>query len=224
MMSYIGEWISHIVLLILLATFFDLILPSSSMKKYVKLVVGLMIIMLILSPVLQVLRFDYDQLYLSLEELLHSPQAEEQILDQQNEIDRLQREAILEEAAASWERELKLSLQQSFSIIVHQVQVMLTPIGEQVQVEQLFLQVEAIQEKNQGEVIKDNEDTAVVVQPVIVDDVEPIRIDIGLNSSEMNEDKEMNNEERKIHEEVLSYLEHEWNISVDKIYFSWTRR
>lgn len=221
MISYIGEWISHIVLLILLATFFDLLLPSSRMKKYVKLVVGLMIIMLILSPVLHLLKFDYDQLQLSMENFLHSPQAEEEVQRQQEEIERLQREAILEEAGATWERELRESLQHSFPLLVRQIHVALIPQGEQIEVEQLFLEVEELDEDQLYSAKKETND---VVEAVVVHQIEPIRIDIGQAVDENREEMKMSTSERKIHDQVLSYLEQEWNISVDKIYFSWTRR
>ncbi|SFJ31313.1 stage III sporulation protein AF [Thermoflavimicrobium dichotomicum] len=57
-MEWISDWLKQIILLVLIATFFDLILPNHSMDRYVKLVMGLLIIMAILSPIFQLLKND----------------------------------------------------------------------------------------------------------------------------------------------------------------------
>jgi stage III sporulation protein AF len=51
--EWMSDWIRQIILIIFLATFIDLLLPSSSLERYVKLVMGLIIIMAILQPILQ---------------------------------------------------------------------------------------------------------------------------------------------------------------------------
>jgi len=53
MMEALGGWLKQIVLVVLLATFIDLLLPNRTMQRYVKLVVSLFILMTILSPVMQ---------------------------------------------------------------------------------------------------------------------------------------------------------------------------
>lgn len=51
MMAYFSTWLKQIILLVLLGTFMDLLLPNSGMKRYVKLVMGLLILLMILSPI-----------------------------------------------------------------------------------------------------------------------------------------------------------------------------
>lgn len=58
-MQWLNEWIREIVLIVLLATFLDLILPNSTMERYVKVVIGLLIILTVLSPVITLLRSDW---------------------------------------------------------------------------------------------------------------------------------------------------------------------
>jgi stage III sporulation protein AF len=60
MMELISDWLRQIVLLVLIATFIDLLLPNHSMDRYVKLVMGLLIILAILSPVFSLIRKDWD--------------------------------------------------------------------------------------------------------------------------------------------------------------------
>ncbi|WP_028775623.1 stage III sporulation protein AF [Shimazuella kribbensis] len=58
-MEWVSDWIRQIILIIFIATFIDLLLPSSSLERYVKLIMGLIIVVSILQPVLQlVLRED----------------------------------------------------------------------------------------------------------------------------------------------------------------------
>lgn len=59
-MEWLSEWIKQIILLVLVATFIDLLLPNQSLDRYVKLVLGLLIILAILTPILQLLNQDID--------------------------------------------------------------------------------------------------------------------------------------------------------------------
>lgn len=60
MVSWMSDWLKQIVLLVLIATFIDLLLPNNRLDRYVKLVMGLLIILAMLSPVFQLLSEDHD--------------------------------------------------------------------------------------------------------------------------------------------------------------------
>ncbi|TCP52841.1 stage III sporulation protein AF [Tumebacillus sp. BK434] len=53
MMEFLSEWMRGLILVIFLAVVLDMILPNNAMQRYVKLVMGLLIILLMLSPVLK---------------------------------------------------------------------------------------------------------------------------------------------------------------------------
>jgi len=59
-MEFVGGWLKQIILLVLIATFFDLLLPNHSMERYVKLVMGLLIILAILNPIFSLLDKNLD--------------------------------------------------------------------------------------------------------------------------------------------------------------------
>ncbi|MGV3466231.1 MAG: stage III sporulation protein AF [Heyndrickxia sp.] len=61
-MHFLTEWIMNIIVFILLAMIVDMLLPSSAMKKYTKLVTGLLLIAIILTPVLKIFSQDFDSL------------------------------------------------------------------------------------------------------------------------------------------------------------------
>ncbi len=51
-MTVLGAWLKQIVLVVLLAVFADLLLPTKAMQKYVRTVMGLAIIAAILQPII----------------------------------------------------------------------------------------------------------------------------------------------------------------------------
>ncbi|WP_051217556.1 stage III sporulation protein AF [Paenibacillus assamensis] len=57
-MSWLSEWLKEIIMLILLAAFVDLLLPSAKMQRYVKLMLSLIILLALLSPIMKL--FDND--------------------------------------------------------------------------------------------------------------------------------------------------------------------
>ncbi|HEX7056269.1 MAG TPA: stage III sporulation protein AF [Bacilli bacterium] len=63
MIAWLGEWLRDVVLVILLAAFVDLLLPNSSMQRYVKVVISLFILLTVLTPVVHALfRVDLQKL------------------------------------------------------------------------------------------------------------------------------------------------------------------
>ncbi|TBL79881.1 stage III sporulation protein AF [Paenibacillus thalictri] len=50
-MEWLGGWLRSVVLVIMLATFIDLLLPNQSMQRYVKTVVSLFILLTLMNPI-----------------------------------------------------------------------------------------------------------------------------------------------------------------------------
>lgn len=225
-MAYIGEWVKHIVLLILMATFLDLILPNSSMRKYVKLVVGFLLILLILSPILQLFKLDQDRLLLTIDQILEKKNRPLtlQMEQEQSRIKVGQDQAIIDEVIVKWSEEIKVGIEKDFDVVVQHVTLDLQRSGDQIDIHELTLQIEQIPKKeSESELGKDQEGKS----PSTVKEVEPIQpVMIQINDSRnKRKDQDMiSDEQKKIEKEVLTYLNDEWNISVDKIYFAWTRR
>ncbi|XEC92851.1 stage III sporulation protein AF [Paenibacillus tarimensis] len=59
-MAWLSDWLRQIIAIILLAGIIDLLLPSSVYQRYVRLVVGLLILLTLLSPVLRLLQGDFN--------------------------------------------------------------------------------------------------------------------------------------------------------------------
>ena len=60
-MDLFKEWITNIILFVLLATVIDMLLPSSNMQKYTKMVTGLLLIAIILTPILKLISSDFEK-------------------------------------------------------------------------------------------------------------------------------------------------------------------
>jgi stage III sporulation protein AF len=51
--EWLGGWLKSIIMIILIATFVDLLLPNHSLQRYVKTVISLFVLMALLSPIAQ---------------------------------------------------------------------------------------------------------------------------------------------------------------------------
>jgi len=54
-MSWLSSWMRDVIMIVLLATFVDMILPSRSMERYIKLVLSLLILFALLHPIIALL-------------------------------------------------------------------------------------------------------------------------------------------------------------------------
>lgn len=59
-MEFISDWITQIIIFILLATIIDLLTPNLAMSKYIKLVLGLILILILLTPIFSLFNLDFE--------------------------------------------------------------------------------------------------------------------------------------------------------------------
>jgi len=58
-MIQLGEWLKQIILIVILAVLTDLLLPTKAMQKYVRMVMGLVVIAAILQPIVPFFQRDW---------------------------------------------------------------------------------------------------------------------------------------------------------------------
>ncbi|MFE4812170.1 stage III sporulation protein AF [Peribacillus simplex] len=61
-MSFLAGWVSNIIIFVLLATVIDMLLPNSAFQKYAKMVIGLLLIAIIITPILGLFNMDFDDI------------------------------------------------------------------------------------------------------------------------------------------------------------------
>ncbi|WP_047984165.1 stage III sporulation protein AF [Ornithinibacillus californiensis] len=60
-MDLLINWVAQIIIFILLATIIDLLVPTGGMKKYIKFVIGLILILIFLQPIFYLFKVDIQQ-------------------------------------------------------------------------------------------------------------------------------------------------------------------
>ncbi|GAK39905.1 stage III sporulation protein AF [Paenibacillus urinalis] len=60
-MEWLSGWLRELILVVLLATFVDMLLPNKSMERYVKLVLSLLILLTLISPIINLINQDSNE-------------------------------------------------------------------------------------------------------------------------------------------------------------------
>ncbi|SJZ85764.1 stage III sporulation protein AF [Selenihalanaerobacter shriftii] len=60
MITYLEVWIKNLVLIMILTSFVELLLPKNKLEKYIRVVLGLFIVIAILNPILNLFSGNYD--------------------------------------------------------------------------------------------------------------------------------------------------------------------
>ncbi|WP_226679944.1 stage III sporulation protein AF [Sutcliffiella horikoshii] len=125
-MSYLTEWITSIILFILLATVVEMLLPNSSMQKYTKLVIGLLLIVVILTPILKLLSTDMDELFakMTTHSSYTSKENTENLIEmKKKEIQASHAAYILNKAAVLMKEDVEEELRESYGLTVKDLQI-----------------------------------------------------------------------------------------------------
>ena len=126
-MEFIKEWITNIILFVLLATVIDMLLPNSNLQKYTKMITGLLLIAVILTPVFKLISHDFEEVLASVPAIKGTGEKnlENSVEMKKREIQAWQDAYILEETAVQLkklaEEELMAQYQLEFADINVQV-------------------------------------------------------------------------------------------------------
>ncbi|MFV8827960.1 stage III sporulation protein AF [Alkalihalobacterium sp. APHAB7] len=205
-MSFLTEWLTNIIIFILLATILELLLPNSSMQRYVKMVVGLLLLVIILNPLLSIFSKDINDILpnFSNDKHISEKSLENSIERKKIEIERGQRAYISEQMAVPMKRQVEEELVAKFDVEVDSVQITLDEFAFDTTDEDAIVKVtvhlkRVAEEENEGE----------LVQAVSV-----VNIDTR---------KELPAEEETRVDAVpiQTFLADEWQIPKDKISLAW---
>ncbi|HET7627504.1 MAG TPA: stage III sporulation protein AF [Bacillales bacterium] len=132
-MDYLTEWIKGIILLILLAVVLELLLPNNSLQRYVRLVVGLLLLLALLNPVLSILDADVDEW---VEKMTRRPaisgsEMKNTIKNTKREIQASHRAYIEKQVAVQLKNEAEKEVHDRSRLHVAGVDVELMPTGEE---------------------------------------------------------------------------------------------
>jgi stage III sporulation protein AF len=189
--NYLTEWITNIIIFVLLATVIDMLLPSSSMQKYTKIVTGLILITIILTPLFKLLSTDFEKAIgaIHFEGQVESASVENSIEMKKKEIQASQRAYILEQMAVQMKQDVEKEMIERFDKEIVDIKIKATDF------------------ENLPESI---EQVAVVLSesnsPSAVATIQPIEV-----NSEKNTQKEPDVKD------ISSLLSKQWNVPNDKL-------
>lgn len=196
--EFIKEWITNIILFILLATVIDMLLPNSNLQKYTKMVTGLLLIAIILTPIFNLISKDFEEnmAKIPLWETTKTKNIENLIEIKKEEIQSSQQAYILETMAVQLEKDAKEELMERHGLKIAKIDFFINETGTQAFPENLEKVIVKVQQPDQSA------EAVEVVEPVEISTTDP------LPSKRANE-KEQN--------EIASLLSQKWNISEQTI-------
>ncbi|WP_234987303.1 stage III sporulation protein AF [Bacillus sinesaloumensis] len=186
----------------------DMLLPSSSMRKYVKMVTGLLLIMIILTPLFSLFKTDLDQalLNINLKPVQDEKNLENLIDLKKKEIQASQRAYILETMAVQLESEVEEELvQNEYDLNVQKVNVFLSSavdVKETVTLDEFLDDIQSI------EVVLSKE----TAEPDDVPVVKPVEIDTSKQNEPIAKDVDQTNVKT-----ITKSLSTRWEMDPEKI-------
>jgi stage III sporulation protein AF len=124
-MSYLIQWVTNIILFILLATVIDMLLPNSSMQKYTKLVTGLLLIAIILTPILKLTSANFESVLASMPNFnsINDNNLKNSIEMKKKEIQATEHAYILEQMAVQLKKGVAEELMKKYSLEIDNVEI-----------------------------------------------------------------------------------------------------
>jgi stage III sporulation protein AF len=201
-MSFLSSWITNIILFVLLAIVLELLLPNSALQKYVKMVIGLLLIVIILTPVLKFITEDFDKVLASVgvSTIAQEKKIENLIESKKREIQASQHAYILEQMAVHMKTAIEEELMANYGVTISKIDI------EAKQDEQ-----GQIQEVTEIYVTLSDQP---VSEPQAVEVVKRVEID---TSKQRKRQSEANNEQ---HQEMQSFLSYRWGIKKEVIFIT----
>ncbi|MED3624429.1 stage III sporulation protein AF [Neobacillus thermocopriae] len=195
-MDFLKEWVTNIILFILLATIIDMLLPNSSMQKYTKMVTGLLLIAIILSPIFKLISKDFESAISEIPSYqLSSENNMKNLIDnKKKEIQASQHAYILKEMAVQLRKDVEEELKDQYGLEITNIDISLKDENNTATIENL--QKVTIQLKQPETGVK----TVEAVKPIVINTDKP------LPSTKTTEETE----------QVAAFLSKKWNVT-DKI-------
>jgi stage III sporulation protein AF len=203
-MSFLTEWITNIIVFILLAVIIDLLLPNSSMQKYAKMVISLLLIMVIINPIFKIFSADMNELLAEVQ-LGDSSQENDtkNLIDlQKNEIQASQRAYILEQMAVQMKTMANEELVQKYEVTIDKIL-----LSESEQAADIY----SHEDLQHIQVILQSNAATEVVGTVAVEDVQPISIDTKKERVADDPAANLNSAE------IAAFLAKTWEVKEEKI-------
>ncbi len=212
MMEWVREWLRNIIVIVLLATFADLLLPNSEMQKYAKMVLGLLVIITIISPILTVFeQFSMNEMIQNLEQELGVREASSSSYQENVEKDDQE----------DYEKQVLQRVEDSMQI---QLQKLVEQKKMYASIKEMKLDAAVTNgiweiAKLEVTVIQNNTSTSSEAGEESIKEVQTVKVtSIYIDSNNtMSNDNNKNEEDNQLAEQVKEIIQKEWSIEKEKI-------
>lgn len=240
-MSWLNEWMREVIMVVLLATFVDLILPSRSMERYVKLVLSLLILLTLLQPIINLFS---DSTELKLREAFQTQEMNstnftngkettlQQILSQGEKMKNQQQAQSLQWAGEEVARQMKQQIQEQTGTPVQEVKVLLALLPAKEADEEAspsIRSVEVVLQKEADEPQQQlNQDDNSSSQQIAITPIAPVKVEVKVETVDTGNDpsrgsvpkegsKEAMGQSEEKSAEIVKLLRTEWNLQSEQI-------
>ena len=202
-MDIVINWVTQIILFIILATIIDLLIPTSSMNKYIKLVVGLILILILLKPIFYVFNIDMEtalnKSFQQVNDVGNNDESVKNLIEfQKKEIQSTQDAYILEQMA------------------VQLIEIAEDPIKEEHQLE--ITNIEFKFNSNESYSYEDLEEVIVYVKDLVEEEGEQgVVDDVVINTDHVVDEKEVDRHD----EDIKQLLTMVWELTDKEITIYW---
>ncbi|WP_339062463.1 stage III sporulation protein AF [Tepidibacillus marianensis] len=211
MIEWISHWLQNIILVVLLATFVDLLLPTKNLQKYAKMVLGLIVILSIITPIFSLFskEFSIETIIQQWDKQTRSDEnvpVMETLSQNQEQINQQYQEKLIAQVETSMKQHLSSVLENRFSITVQ------TVLLEAKIDEQQNWQIQHVQVNIQEGITKkvNNKDSEVKE----IENVETVSID-------SNEIKQNNSNKVDVNpqltKEIVEVIHEQWGLNEEQI-------
>ncbi|MGN7941356.1 stage III sporulation protein AF [Metabacillus sp. 22489] len=204
MLAFLTEWITNIIVFILLAVIIDLLLPNSTMQKYAKMVISLLLIIVIINPIFRIFTTDMNDV-LEQFQVNNSASTESDIKNsmefQKKEIQASQRAYILEQMAVQMKTMAEEELVQRYDVTIDKILLSESKQADQIHSQKDLTQIEVLLKENAEETVE--EEAIETVQPVTIDTTKELETDVEQSKINPNE--------------VTAFLAEIWEVEEEKI-------
>ncbi|SFG88808.1 stage III sporulation protein AF [Sporolactobacillus nakayamae] len=198
-MSYLVHWVSEIILIVLFAVILELLVPTGTFQKYIKFVIGLVLIVALMDPVIRLFQVDPSSLIKGLNSEQHDAPIKTETTRQKNEIQKAQAAYIQEQVAVHMKNEVKEELNEHYGLQITDLALSAAKIsGQELSVGKVTVVVEKTERNHRSQ-----ESGIRTIQPV-----KSVSVDIEDHSSKKKSVHESN--EMK---SVRSFLARRWELS-----------
>lgn len=232
MLAWLGEWLQGIIAVVLLAIIVELVLPNNKMLRYSRLVIGLILLLTMLNPVLNIFQKDFlSQLSASYSLWEEQFQAEKLKVPSLEEINTKASELRSEREQAS-EQLTRLGLEDAMKQqLINQGQLNVQDVGVKLgwskgKSTEQYLYISAITVTVKPQVNKEQDRTIEVQEQIAIEDV---TVMIDMNGKVISEDTgkeqlESNGQQSGFHvvqdeqaTTIISILTSGWNVNENQI-------